>query len=189
MNWLRGAVISLDMLASPLTYAVYHGLCIVNNVYWCRNSDRYLTIFTFGIHSKIMGVHPFQSNLINFHVVFREIWLNNRLALSPCGWHPLRNPGASSVIYTPLFLYYKGHTWLISLKMTLEYQFCRMFSFDRSVECLDSRAEPVEPHYFLSIFTFFFTFFRSIISHKGTVNNACLPQREQPILLENHWFL
>ena len=58
VSWPGGAAISLYALASPLVLCNL-GLCIVN-VHWYRNSDRFLTIFTFGIRSvgSFMEISP-----------------------------------------------------------------------------------------------------------------------------------
>ena len=39
-NWLRGTAISLKMLISPLTYAVYPW-SVQCDVHWCKNSDKF----------------------------------------------------------------------------------------------------------------------------------------------------
>ena len=55
MNWPGGADISLYNVYAGFTNDLRYvlGLCIVN-VLWCRNSDGFLTVFTFGIRCKVL---------------------------------------------------------------------------------------------------------------------------------------
>ena len=55
MNWPGGADISLYNVYAGFTNDLRYvlGLCIVN-VLSCRNSDGFLTVFTFGIRCKVL---------------------------------------------------------------------------------------------------------------------------------------
>ena len=67
MKWPGGAAISLYVLASVLTYAVYLGLWNVN-VHWCRNSDRLLTIFSFGMRRIKSFLYSYMRVVFRFYL-------------------------------------------------------------------------------------------------------------------------
>ena len=66
MNWPGGVATSRYMLALPLTYVPSLGLCIMN-VHWCRTSNRFLTIFAFGM-CHAMGCLQHITNIYQWRI-------------------------------------------------------------------------------------------------------------------------